>query len=91
MDKLTNSTKLSRKEYMKKWRSENPDYFKTYYKKNSKKICKSGKRYRDSKKGQKTIQSYENTKARKESKKKYQKSLIEAKRKLDKLKKEGKV
>lgn len=91
MDRLTNSTKLSRKEYMKKWRSENPNYFKIYYKKNTKKICKSVKRYRTSKKGRKTIQTYENTTHRKEQKKRYQKSLIEAKKKLDKLKKEGKV
>jgi len=86
-----NSDKLSRSEYMKRWRAENPDYFKTYYKKNSKVICESGKRYRTSKHGKKAIQVYEKTKQRRDQKKKYNDSLQKAKRTLDKLKREGKV
>ncbi len=86
-----NLNKLNRSEYLKKWRAENPDYFKTYYKKHRAKFCAKSKQYRDSKKGQAVIQVYEQTKERKEQKKTYADSLMKAKKDLEKIKKRGKV
>lgn len=67
-------------EYLAKWRKDNPNYFKTYYKKHKKKVQEQTARYRKSKKGKVKIKAYEQTKERKESKKqytkKYQQSLI---------------
>lgn len=86
MTKKKNSPKLSRKEYLAKWRSDNPNYFKTYYWSHRKEVSVTTARYRNSKKGKAKIKAYEQTKARKASKKAYQKSLVHAKNTLDKLK-----
>jgi len=71
---------MTRTEYYAKWRKDNPNYFKTYYKKHKKKVQESTTRYRKSKEGKAKIKAYEQTKERKESKKqystKYQQSLI---------------
>jgi len=84
-----NLIKLTRKEYLIKWRKENPDYFKTYYKSHKKEAKEAIARYRKTTKGKATIKAYENSKDRKEGKKAYQKSLVQAKKTLDKLKKRG--
>ena len=86
-----NLIKLTRKEYLAKWRKENPNYFKTYYKAHKKQAKESIARYRKTKKGKATIKAYENSKPRKEGKKEYQKSLVQAKNTLDKMKKEGRI
>ncbi len=94
---MTNATgkknliKLNRSAYLKKWRAENPEYFKIYYSKHKKEFCEKSKEYRDSKKGQAVIQVYEQTKERKEQKKTYADSLMKAKKELEKIKKRGKV
>lgn len=87
----TNSIKLTRKEYQAKWRKDNPNYFKTYYKSHKKEAKDSTARYRKTKKGKATIKAYENTPDRKAVKKAYQKSLRQAKKTLDRLKREGKI
>lgn len=86
-----NLHKLTRKEYLAKWRKDNPDYFKTYYMSHKKEAKKAIERYRKTRKGKATIKAYENSKDRKETKKAYQRSLIHAKKTLDKLKKEGRI
>ena len=86
-----NSDKLSRKEYLAKWRKDNPDYFKIYYKSHKKQVKESIDRYRKTKKGKATIKAYEQSSDRIATKKAYQKSLVHAKNTLDKLKKEGKI
>ena len=86
-----NLIKLTRKEYYAKWRKDNPNYFKTYYKAHKKEVKESIDRYRNSKKGKASIKAYEKTPSRKATKKAYQKSLVQAKRTFDRLKKEGKI
>ena len=87
----TNSNKLTRNEYLAKWRRDNPNYFKTYYKKHKKEIKESIDRYRKTSKGKATIKAYEQSKDRKESKKAYQQSLIQARDTLLSLKEKGKI
>ena len=86
-----NLHKLTRKEYLAKWRKENPDYFKTYYKSHKKQAKESVDRYRNTRKGKATIKAYENSKDRVASKRAYQKSLVQAKKTLDKMRKEGRI
>ena len=86
-----NLNKLTRNQYLAKWRKDNPDYFKTYYKKHTKEIKESIDRYRNTTKGKATIKAYEQTKERKESKKAYQQSLIKARDELLSLKEKGKI
>ncbi len=86
-----NLIKLTAKQYQAKWRKDNPNYFKTYYKTHKKESKESIERYRKSKKGKATIKAYENTPERKAVKRAYQKSLRQAKKTLDKLKKEGRI
>lgn len=85
------STKLQRKEYMRKWRKENADYFIDYYKKNKEIIKATVTHYRKSTKGKVTIRRYEQTEKRKASKRAYQKTLRDAKKLLESLKKRGKI
>lgn len=86
-----NLHKLNRSEYMKQWRKDNPDYFRKYYKKHKKKLQASVRRYRKTTKGKKTIKAYEQSEKRKAIKRAYQKSLRQAKKQLDSLKKRGKI
>ena len=87
----TNSDKLTRNEYLAKWRKDNPNYFKTYYKNHTKAIKESIDRYRKTTKGKATIKAYQQSKKRKESKKSYQQSLIKARDTLLSLKERGKI
>ena len=91
MKQKKNSPKLTRKEYLAKWRKDNPNYFKTYYWSHKKQVQKSTTRYRKSKKGKAKIKAYEQTKERKNSKKEYQQSLIKARDTLLALRKRGKI
>lgn len=77
--------------YLKKWRKENPNYYKNYYKKNKKHLKDNVNRYRKSAKGKVTIKKYEQTEKRKAEKRAYQKSLRDAKKILDSLKRRGKI
>ncbi len=86
MTEKKNSDKLARKEYLAKWRKDNPDYFKIYYKSHKKQVKESIDRYRKSKMGKATIKAYEQSPDRIATKKAYQKSLVHAKNTLDKLK-----
>ncbi len=86
-----NSIKLTRSEYLIKWRKDNPDYFKKYYWSHKKQVQESTERYRKSKKGKAKIKAYEQTKERKASKKEYQQSLIKARDTLLSLKEKGKI
>jgi len=88
---MTNLHKLTRKEYLAKWRKDNPDYFKIYYNKNKNKIKDTVMRYRNTTKGKATIKAYEQSNGRKESKKAYQQSLIKARDTLLTLKEKGKI
>jgi len=83
--------KLTRKEYLAKWRKNNPNYFKIYYKAHKKEAKESIERYRNTTKGKATIKAYENSFERKESKKAYQRSLIQARDTLLSLKERGKI
>ena len=73
-----NLDKLSRAEYFKQWRKDNPDYYKKYYKKNKKKMQKTVKAYRKTAKGKATIKAYEGSEKRKAIKRDYQKKLRQA-------------
>lgn len=86
-----NSDKLTRKEYLAKWRRDNPDYFKTYYQNHKKAIKKSIDHYRNTTKGKAVINAYEHSKKRKEGKRAYQQSLIKARNTLLSLKEKGKI
>lgn len=86
-----NSIKLTRKEYLTKWRRDNPNYFKTYYQNHKNEIKESINRYRKTTKGKATIKAYEQSKERKESKKAYQKSLIKARDTLLTMKEKGEI
>ena len=86
-----NSNKLTRKEYLAKWRRDNPDYFKTYYKSHKNEIKDSVNRYRNTTKGKATIKAYEQSKVRKEAKKAYQQSLIQARDTLLTMKEKGEI
>lgn len=77
--------------YLKKWRKENPNYYKNYYKKNKKHLKDNLNRYRESVKGKATIKRYEQTEKRKAGKRAYQKLLRDAKKQLDSLRRRGKI
>lgn len=91
MSEKKNLIKLTRTEYLAKWRRENPDYFKTYYQKHKKEIQDTVNRYRNTTKGKATIKAYEQSRNRKAGKKTYQQSLIKARDELLSLKEQGKA
>lgn len=91
MSRKKNSDKLTRKEYLAKWRRDNPNYFKTYYKNHKKEIKESTNRYRNTTKGKSVIKTYEHSKKRKEGKRAYQQSLIKARNTLLSLKEKGRI
>lgn len=61
-----------KKEYYRKWRMAHPNYFRKYYKKNSKTIIENAKRYLQSDKGKASVLRYEQSEKRMKAKREWQ-------------------
>lgn len=73
MKKKQKKSKSDRKtDYFRKWRKAHPNYFKNYYKKHSKSMIESSKKYIESEKGKATVLRYEHTEKRMKAKRDWQ-------------------
>jgi len=76
LSKMTNKAKKAKSDrktnYYRKWRKAHPNYFKNYYKKHSKIMIASSKKYIESAKGKATVLKYEHTEKRMKAKRDWQ-------------------